>query len=497
MFSTSVLESRASLEPATVPVMRENNGRVILARPVGRHSGPGLYMSDKENRPAVEKASKGAWWMQQRQADVLQQQVAQEKIRASAEEQLQQVRSARRTEVIGPQVDHLTRRCQELEAQQAAKADAILRLEARLQRQTTDMTAARQQLEADLRAEKDRADRLSQLLRGSEAADRVVGLHEIRDQVQQLSRQADLHKEQLAALSNRRLASQVVRAAVLHALGHSQSTSDGLEDAAVQVELVAETSEELRALRSELAEAQAAAEVRRVCSREVQEGLQEDCERWQRHAEGLEKQVDELGRSTEGCKSCADFLKESQELALTVTALKKQCEALEVEKKSLTSKVTSLQETLEDVSSSHAELAGHANHRQKIRHTVQLKEDRDNLREENFRLKQRILQLEAGNSSQGIVEAVAGYAGADRGRRMSARPSRSAGSVDSVDCSHRPQMLRCQQLERELERNKINVSHFMALIERAVSAEGEAKCMGMLLQSLRERFLENSGSKPL
>ena len=43
---------------------------------------------------------------------------------------------------------------------------------------------------------------------------------------------------------------------------------------------------------------------------------------------------------------------------------------------------TNPKESLEDVSSSHAELAGHANHRQKIRPTVQLKEDRDNYREE-------------------------------------------------------------------------------------------------------------------
>lgn len=41
-----------------------------------------------------------------------------------------------------------------------------------------------------------------------------------------------------------------------------------------------------------------------------------------------------------------------------------------------------MQENLEYVSSSHAELAGHVNHRQKIRHTIQLKEDRDNMREE-------------------------------------------------------------------------------------------------------------------
>ena len=40
------------------------------------------------------------------------------------------------------------------------------------------------------------------------------------------------------------------------------------------------------------------------------------------------------------------------------------------------------EENLAYVSSSHAELAGHANHRQKIRHTVQLKEDRDSMREE-------------------------------------------------------------------------------------------------------------------
>jgi len=439
--------------------------------------GPGLFASDKENRPEIEapemKVTKSTWWQQQRDADALKQQQLQQRFRAGAEEQLQHVRSARRSEggAVETSDSELRRRCQELEL----RARAALRLE------------------AELEAEKAKSARLAQLLRGSDAATCRLGLHEMSEQVKHLSRQADLHEEQLAAISNRRTASALVRSVVQRVLARQTPEAQVCRalDVAVQAELGTE-AEELSTLRSELADARAAAEVRRSCGREVREGLQKDCERWRRHAEGLEKQVDQLGRSMQGCETCTAMLAESQELALTITALKNQCDGLEVERKSLASKVDSLQESLEEVSSSHAELAGHANHRQKIRHTLQLKDDRDSYREENFRLKQRILQLEARNSSQGIVQAVAGHSGGElrsgRVSRLSSRPA-SRGGHDGLDGSQRCLQKRCQQLERELERNKINVTHFLAIIERAVSTEGESKSVTALLQALRDRFL--------
>ncbi|CAE7040804.1 Hmmr [Symbiodinium natans] len=503
MFSTSVLECHKSLDQTMVKslgVLSENrlseNAQNTPSKMCKRPSwpqAPGLFASDKENRPAQDpeaKVNKSAWWQQQCDADALKQQQAQQRLRAGAEEQLQRLRSARRSEGAGEDPSELRRRCRELELERDAlslRAQAALRLE------------------AELEAEKARAAHLAQQLRGSEAAARRAGLHELCEQVKNLNRQADLHEEQLAAISNRRMASTLVRSVVSRVLARQSPdlqkpdrVCDGVrmvrsEDVAVQAELRTEASpesEELRLLRAELSEARAAAEVRRSCGREVREGLQKDCERWRRHAEGLEKQVDQLGRSMQGCETCAMLLAESQELALTVTTLKNQCEALEVERKSLTSRVTSLQENLEDVSSSHAELAGHVNHRQKIRHTVQLKEDRDSYREENFRLKQRILQLEAGNSSQGIVQAVAGFSGSEpRGHRVSRLSSRPScrGATENLDGSQRLQK-RCQQLERELERNKVNVTHFLAIIERAVSMEGEPT-VAALLEALRERFL--------
>ncbi|CAE7556730.1 BET12 [Symbiodinium sp. CCMP2456] len=472
MFSTSVLECHKSLDQAMKQsVLTENLPDRASKRPSWpSRLGPGLFASDKENRPETEalemKVTKSAWWLQQREADALKQQQLQQRLRAGAEEQLQHVRSARRSEggALEPSDSGLRRRCQELERERDS-----LELRAK----------AARRLEAELEAEKAKSARLAQLLRGSEAATCRLGLHEMSEQVKYLSRQADLHEEQLAFISNRRTASALVRSIVQRVLARQSPEAEvcGALDVAVQAELGTE-AEELSTLRSELADARAAAEVRRSCGREVREGLQKDCERWRRHAEGLEKQVDQLGRSMQGCETCTAMLAESQELALTITALKNQCDGLEVERKSLASKVDSLQESLEEVSSSHAELAGHANHRQKIRHTLQLKDDRDSYREENFRLKQRILQLEARNSSQGIVQAVAGHSGSElRGSRVSRLSSRPAsrGGTDGLDGSQRCLQKRCQQLERELERNKINVTHFLAIIERAVPSKGGAQ----------------------
>ncbi|CAE7188884.1 Hmmr [Symbiodinium microadriaticum] len=495
MFSTSVLECHKSLDQAMVKqsVLTENLPDRACTRPSWpSRLGPGLFASDKENRPETEaletKVTKSAWWQQQREADALKQQQLQQRLRAGAEEQLQHVRSARRSEgQLEPSESGLRRRCQELERERDG-----LELRAK----------AAGRLEAELEAEKARSARLAQLLRGSEAATCRLGLHEMSEQVKYLSRQADLHEEQLAIISNRRTASVLVRSVVRRVLARQSPEAQVCSalDVAVQAELGTE-AEELSTLRSELADARAAAEVRRSCGREVREGLQKDCERWRRHAEGLEKQVDQLGRSMQGCETCTAMLTESQELALTITALKNQCDGLEVERKSLASKVESLQESLEEVSSSHAELAGHANHRQKIRHTLQLKDDRDSYREENFRLKQRILQLEARNSSQGIVQAVAGHSGSElRGSRVSRLSSRPAsrGGTDGPDGSERLQK-RCQLLERELERNKINVTHFLAIIERAVPSSYEfrllAFCRPQLALSTHPRSFDDSQNR--
>jgi len=150
MFSTSVLECHKSLDQAMKQsVLTENLPDRASKRPSWpSRLGPGLFASDKENRPETEalemKVTKSAWWLQQREADALKQQQLQQRLRAGAEEQLQHVRSARRSEgALEPSDSGLRRRCQELERERDSlelRAKAARRLEAELEAEKAPST---------------------------------------------------------------------------------------------------------------------------------------------------------------------------------------------------------------------------------------------------------------------------------------------------------------------------------------------------------------------
>jgi len=438
MFSTSVLERRKSLDPEMV--------RLEVSE--------GIFV-DKENRPpkagngAIKEAVKvkdlGDWWLQQRRVDELQQQQSLEERRVSRDGAKGQWQ----------------RRCEELEAESQAQAKELSQLKDQLKREEEQRKA--------------QAERFQLILKGSEAVDRLAGLQKLQEQMQKLQEKSSMQEEELEALTRRTKKDAEQRS--LHSLC---TQTDAEESEAV----VHQLQEELKTVKAE-------AEVRTKCYRQVQEELQRECDTWQRRAQALE-----VVPKSEGCKACETLLAEGRELSSTVAMLKEQCENLEVENQSLRSKVDSLQENLEYVSSSHAELAGHANHRQKIRHTIQLKTDRDNTREENFRLKQRIRQLEAGRNSQGIINAVAGFSGAtpdpktptaSQRSKSGFRQPRFSGLETNRDAK---KMMKIQQLEHQLERNRNNVMHFLVLIERAVAqGDGAASDAATLLGALRSRFL--------
>jgi len=432
MFSTSVLERRKSLDPGAMLRDLEASEAIFV---------------DKENRPPKADGAKdvkvkdlGDWWLQQRRVDELQQQSLEERrFSRGAKSQWQ--------------------RCEDLEAESQAQAKELSQLKDQLKREEEQRKA--------------QAERFQLILKGSEAVDRLAGLQKLQEQMQKLQEKSSMQEEQLEALTRR---------------PKKDAEQRSLRSLCTQTD--AEESEAVVQLQEELKTVKAEAEVRTKCYRQVQEELQRECDSWQRRAQALE-----VVPKSEGCKACESLLAEGRELSSTVAMLKEQCENLEVENQSLRSKVDSLQENLEYVSSSHAELAGHANHRQKIRHTIQLKTDRDNTREENFRLKQRIRQLEAGRNSQGIINAVAGFAGAtsdpktptaSQRSKSGFRQPRFSGLETNRDAK---EMMKIQQLEHQLERNRNNVMHFLVLIERAVAKGDGASDAATLLGALRSRFL--------
>ncbi|CAK9003869.1 unnamed protein product [Durusdinium trenchii] len=296
MFSTSVLERRTSLDPQ----MESEAGRRVA-------------LFDKENRPNLaniqsKEANKakdvGEWWLQQRRD----QQSLWEKGEAK-----------------------LKKRCEELENERQAQAEKLLELEERLKWEEEQRKA--------------QAQRLQLVLRGSEAVEKLACLQKLHEQMRLLKERTTQHEEKLQAFTKERPAGEA-------------NDSPRLATSMEAVGEVEKLKQELQQIKAELAEAQAEAEVRKKCSREVQEELQRDCDSWQRHARTLE-----LATAGAGCCSCERLFAEGRELSATVAMLQDQCETLEVENQSLKGKVESLQENLEYVSSSHAELAGHVNHR--------------------------------------------------------------------------------------------------------------------------------------
>eukprot|EP00930_Biecheleria_cincta_P019083 TRINITY_DN14676_c0_g1_i1.p1 TRINITY_DN14676_c0_g1~~TRINITY_DN14676_c0_g1_i1.p1 ORF type:complete len:530 (+),score=128.98 TRINITY_DN14676_c0_g1_i1:42-1631(+) len=503
MFLSSVLERRTSLEPAasmlsprTANASKANgSGHFKRLSTVNKeNSVPGLYPSNKENcRPSEEQAidtpNKKATAVGA--LDGLRKQLAQEEmLRARAEEALAE--------------------------------------------QCRNMVKERSSATLELERQKAYSRKLEQVLRGSELAEKHADLDEVQKQLQHLkswtakneaclqqlnSKQA--HRVGKSAhLEHRRLVSKVVQNAIVHALvtgdkgpevvktaQASQTHPEELEQCILNLE--ASTDAEASGEKTQqcqtdprdvqLADVQSEAANLKAKRAELESTLQmqqavaqADCKRWQQHVQDLERQLEDLGKSDGRPEKGIDFdersdgtLAQNRQLLMTVSALKQECETIQAENKCLRETVADLEQSLDAVSGQHAELAGHVNHRQKIRHTLQIKQERDKLRENNLKLQQRVSILEASQSSQALMSALGGpmpgtpsCRGAEATKLNTSTPKNAGLFVSSrrsllpCDGNVPAAERRCQQLERELDHISINFRHLTTLLERAFSKTG-------------------------
>eukprot|EP00928_Gymnodinium_smaydae_P012046 TRINITY_DN14394_c0_g3_i1.p1 TRINITY_DN14394_c0_g3~~TRINITY_DN14394_c0_g3_i1.p1 ORF type:complete len:786 (-),score=250.27 TRINITY_DN14394_c0_g3_i1:115-2472(-) len=192
---------------------------------------------------------------------------------------------------------------------------------------------------------------------------------------------------------------------------------------------------------------------------------------------------------TPGCE-------QSRELLLTLIQLKQDCEQTETENRSLKAVMSAFDSEL----FRHADTIGHVNHKQKIRYTMQLKEQISTLLGELKAARQHILRLQTGKMNESLLDALASLGmssggpasegastlsarGDRRGRRQTiggvgygSGPSSFPRDEEEEDRERKLQEaeLRCQQHEQSLERIGVDFLHLKALVERVVMlADGD------------------------
>jgi len=233
-----------------------------------------------------------------------------------------------------------------------------------------------------------------------------------------------------------------------------------------------------KALRDDLAKAEAEVQAARadeqrqlydICQKKVQLGVQvvelkaevakleEEKQSWQMNAEN--KQSCREGHEEE-------LLAQNKHLMDTNSMLRQDCECLRAENQSLKATVDMFEERLEKASCQNAQLAGHANHRQKIKYVEQLKEERDRFRTESQNLKLRLSRAEASTANRNLIAAMLGPRETDIGSKMGKSILRLGPETEVSETA------RFQRLEQQLERITINFRHLLDLIEYAVSAGG-------------------------
>jgi len=264
--------------------------------------------------------------------------------------------------------------------------------------------------------------------------------------------------------------------------------------------------------------------------------LQKEVEKLRPLEERVEELQQEVKRSAKTAmlqevetSECEKQRAQIKELSVTMQNYKQENEALVVENCRLSESLAIFEEDLDKVSHRNAQLIGHVNPKQKLRYTLKLKDEKNQLRVENDKLRSRLLQLEGSRRSESLFEALAslGYGGSvgTVERNVTRTPSKkspepasslmrspqSCAAQLAVPSSRRPSgglgteeqlqdtTHRCRVQERALERVNTDFQHLVSLIESAVLGD-EARSGGDSVVSFaslldRLRAMSSAASK--
>lgn len=152
----------------------------------------------------------------------------------------------------------------------------------------------------------------------------------------------------------------------------------------------------------------------------------------------------------------ASWQKQNRELALTVEMLIQEKQQLEAENKHISNVAAIFEKKYEDIAGQNARLMGHINHKQKIQHTLQLKEENSELRASLTLAQKRCFQLESGLTHKQLDHFLASTYSEDDGARVGgkSRQSIAAHSHGAFDWNS--------------ERMKIDLQHLISLIRGVV-----------------------------
>merc|ERR1712072_113699 len=152
---------------------------------------------------------------------------------------------------------------------------------------------------------------------------------------------------------------------------------------------------------------------------------------------------------------------QNQELMLTVQMLIKEKQELQAENKHISEIADIFEKKYEEIAGQNARMMGHINHKQKIQHTLQLKQENAELRQKLSETTKLCCQLESGNGNKRLDElfnSFALYAGATSssadgepttpGRSRKSTSGRRSHDVD--------------------DQKKIDLQHLIALIQGVV-----------------------------
>ncbi|CAK9057805.1 unnamed protein product [Durusdinium trenchii] len=253
----------------------------------------------------------------------------------------------------------------------------------------------------------------------------------------------------------------------------------------------------------------------------------QDVDHWRSKAQSMIREDEKIKRQEEDVDRLEREVKELHEqntqLLTTFQQFKSEWEVMRAENQSLQETLAMSEMSLDRASEEKAQIMGHVNPKQKIRHMVNLKEENKELREQLKKAKNRITQLGVSRKGEGLLEALACFShgrglGTDQLSIASACPdtpapcsvrgeartpkrpttptrkpsaSRGGGTRSSQQEEEYQAWLaeeerRRQMQDRAVERVQTDFQHFIALIERAVlSGEAESPNPAALLERLR------------